>query len=79
MSLLHTLYPVGLAAANLAVGWLLYGVLDSGLGAVLAPIGVLVLLAVGHETVRPAARRTGMLLERLSRPSTADSQTEGRR
>lgn len=64
---LQTLYPLGLAAANLAVGYLLYGVLDSDLGAVLAPVGVVVLLAVAHEKSQPAKRRPGPLPERLSR------------
>lgn len=68
---LQTLYPLGLAAANVAVGWLLYGVLEADLGALLASVGVVVLLAVVHETFRPATRRTSTLSQRLARP-TAD-------
>lgn len=45
-------YPVVLVEANIAAGWLLYRVLDSGLGPLVAAVGVLVLLTIGLEMVR---------------------------
>lgn len=73
---LKTLYPLGLAALNVAVGWLLYGVLDSSLGAVLASVGVVVLLAVVHETSRSASHRLSLLPQRISR-TTGDEAPPG--
>lgn len=77
MPRLQILYPLGLAAANIAVGWLLYGILDASLGVMLAPIGVLILLAAGNELAQPTTRRTRTLPNRLSRRATGDSPEEG--
>lgn len=73
MPRLQILYPVGLAVANIAVGWLLYRILDAGLGAMLASIGVVILLAVGHELVQPAVCQSRTLPHRLSRRFTDDA------
>lgn len=76
MPLLQSLYPFGLAAANVAVGWLLYGVLDAVQRLFFAPVGVVVLLAVAHEALRGATRRTGTLPQRIAR-TTADEAPPG--
>lgn len=52
MSILRSLYPYGLAAANVAVGWLLYDVLNSNLGVLLVTVGAVILLTVVHDRLR---------------------------
>lgn len=50
MAPLDVLYPAVLAGANLAVGWVLYALLEPVLGAVILVLGVLVMIAVLSET-----------------------------
>lgn len=76
MPVRHTIYPFGLAAANIAAGWLLYGVLNVTLGAVLAPIGVIIILAMVHDAFRPATRHSSTLSRYTSRKSTTQSPPE---
>lgn len=73
MSNLRSLYPFGLALVNIAVGWVLYSVLDATLGALVASVGVVILLAVVHETSRPASDRLRPL-PRLGSNTTADEE-----
>jgi hypothetical protein len=54
------MYPVSLASANLAMGWLLYRLSEPFLGGLVVVVGVFVLLASVGRTVRqvhPALRR----------------------
>lgn len=76
MPVRHTIYPFGLATANIAAGWLLYGVLDVTLGAILAPIGVIIILAMVHDSFRPATRQSSTLSQYISRKSTTQSPSE---
>lgn len=59
MCLLQRMYPVSLASANLAMGWLLYQFSEPLLGGLVMLVGVFVLLASVGRTVRqvqPALR-----------------------
>lgn len=76
MPILQTLYPFGLAAANIAMGWLLYGVLNATLGVMLAPVGMIIVLAVGYETIRPTSCHTRTVPHRLTRQSSSESPSE---
>lgn len=49
-----TAYPFALGGVNVAAGWLLYALLDLRLGAPVAVLGGLVLLAVLSQTVSRA-------------------------
>jgi hypothetical protein len=51
MYLLETIYPFGLASANLAMGWLLYHLSEPVLGGLLVMIGVFVILTTIGTTV----------------------------
>lgn len=76
MPIRHTFYPFGLATANIAAGWLLYGVLDVTLGAILAPIGVIIILAMVHDSFRPTTRQPSTLTQHISRKSTMQPPSE---
>lgn len=76
MPILQTLYQFGLAAANIGVVWLHYGVLNAGLGVILTHAGVIVALAAHHETSRPTSHRSRTVPHRRSRQSSADSLSE---
>jgi hypothetical protein len=44
MYLQQTLYPIGLASTNIAIGWLLYYLSEPILGGLLVVVGVFVIL-----------------------------------
>lgn len=56
---LELLYPLALGTANVAVGWLLYTLLASGVGAVTLLLGALVVLAMLSEVVSRAVTDGG--------------------
>jgi len=51
MYLLETIYPFGLASANLAMGWLLYHLSEPAVGGLLVMIGIFVILTAIGTTV----------------------------
>jgi hypothetical protein len=55
MHLLQLLYPVLLAGANIAAGWLLYSVFHTPFGALLLAVGALLVVAVVTDAVRTAS------------------------
>lgn len=55
MHLLQLLYPVLLAGANMAAGWLLYFVFRTPFGALLLAVGALLVVAVVTDAVRTAS------------------------
>jgi hypothetical protein len=52
MHLLQLVYPVLLAGANMAAGWLLYFVFRTPFGVLLLAVGVLLVVAVATEAAR---------------------------
>jgi len=51
MYLLQTIYPLSLAGANIAMGWLLYRLSEPVLGGLLVVIGTVVILVSIGSTV----------------------------
>lgn len=51
MYLLQIIYPLALAGANMAMGWLLYHLSEPVFGGLLVVIGLLVILALIGSTV----------------------------
>lgn len=58
MNLIQRLYPYALAAMNIGIGWLSFGVLKRGHGILFAGIGLLVFIAVIGRTVRRITNET---------------------
>jgi len=52
MAIAESLYPYVLAGMNMMSGWLLYDFLDTSLGVILLAVGMILLLAVGLESIR---------------------------
>jgi len=55
MHLLQLVYPVMLAGANMAAGWLLYFVFRTPFGVLLLAVGALLVVAVVTEAARTVA------------------------
>lgn len=72
MPILETIYPFGLAVANIAVGWLLYGTLNSSISTILASVGVIIILAVVHDIFEATTRRSRTPSHRISGTYTAE-------
>ena len=68
----QTIYPVGLAAANVGVGWLLYGPLNSSVNVILGFFGLNIILVMIHETFQSASHEWGVFPHRISSKSTSE-------